>query len=222
MNATKKLIDVLSDKHQLYTNYSVGKFIYLASNYDPRVAFDKYIQNSTTHPLIVIGSVGSGKTHLVVDGLRRLKIECPSLSVERFNNDIRRAGIKYDEIDIHEVQKAYPVLFLDSADVTLKRREYREHQETIDLFASLTRIGCKVILTSTELYGYPTEKFVQTSIDQISDKEAFKLAKHFFAKDFGYLPQSIEDLEICRKARSAIIRVVERNIKRYFLIKQLR
>ncbi|QDK36410.1 ATP-binding protein [Bdellovibrio sp. NC01] len=215
MNKTNQVIDFIKDR-----SYQFGTvpFLKIADNERALFAVENYLQSSDVEPLIVLGPVGSGKTHLVGSVLFAQKDEGPQISLDCLISFCLRLGIMPLELDCAAIVDAFKTIFIDCIDFALRKRV---SQDWLIFLEDVSRMGCKVISTVTDLWGWSHKNFRIVEISMsVSGKQ--QLAQFFFTQTFRRDPITDDELTLCSEAsKERSFRATQGYIKKGFMLHEL-
>lgn len=216
MNKTNQVLDFIkSGKHR----YGTTPFLKMPDNESALSAVEKHLHSSDRWPLIVLGPAGSGKTHLAGSVFSVLKDESPQLSFERLIHFCSMQEILPFDIDRVAIAESFKTIFIDSIDFALSKRV---SDEWLIFFEEVSQMGCKVICTATDLYGWSNGSFQIVEIS-MSATGRQQLAQFFFFQTFGRNPSTDEEFTLCSYAsKERTFRVIQGHIKSEFLHRHLR
>jgi chromosomal replication initiator protein len=151
---------------RLNSKYVFENFVRGQSNQIAKAAAEQVAANPghAYNPLLICGSTGLGKTHLMHAIGNALRIQKPGfrivfLAVERFVNDMVNA-LRHDRInEFKEFYRTVDVLLID--DIHLFANKERTQEEFFHTFNALMEDGHQVVMTSDK---YPRE------LDGIDDR----------------------------------------------------
>lgn len=194
MNKTEEFIERVKERGR-NPIFEWTTFLRLHCNESAIDIVNEYLTKPTNRPLILTGDTGMGKDHLMYRLAYLKNLRVMHLSTEYVLNSLRSMKISIEEIDVSVLAKEYEFFRLD---VTQLLRRASNPDSWKQFLTELAHAGCKTVMTSDCLVsaGHP-EDAIHAQIETMSEHDILRLAKFYFVHEFGYEPQTDEDLRFC-------------------------
>lgn len=156
----------------------------------------EYLTKPTDRPLIVTGDVGMGKDHLVYRLAYMKNLKAIHLPAEYLLNLLQSMKISIDDIDVSAIAKEYEFFRLDAAQLLQRSKNPPSWNQFV---ADLAKTGCKTVMTMDRFgdVNQPNHGAILAHIGPMSEHDILMLSKFYFVHEFGYEPQTDEDLRLC-------------------------
>lgn len=192
----KLLIDFINSQGAIFDGFN--EFVVLAENRNALEIVEKYLRDTTHKVCLILGTPGSGKTHLAAFAIKKSGLKAVQLSFDALVSYGLLEAVSPREIDCVELSKYFECIFIENIDLNVLNEEWAEWLILTELMAAN---GCKIILTGSRASENFKKRSIVAKIDDASDGR-YRLACHFFLLKYGREPREDAEVSLCYNAAS--------------------